>query len=57
MELVAYTDQQIRTLRVLLDTTEVQGYENCKNVVMMRDIIDHNQRVNVSDEEVENGEK
>ena len=57
MELVAYTDQQIRTLRVLLDTTEVQGYENCKNVVMMWDIIDHNQRVNVSDEEVENGEK
>lgn len=56
MELIAYTDQQIRTMRALLDMTEVHGLENCKNIVMMRDIIDHNQRVDVSEEEVKDGE-
>ena len=28
MILNSYTDEQFRTLRVLLDTTEVQGYQN-----------------------------
>jgi hypothetical protein len=40
---------------VLLDTTEVKGYDNCKNVVMMREIIDHGQIIEVKEEE--NGEE
>jgi hypothetical protein len=55
MKLHAYTGEQIRTLRVLLETTEVKGYDNCKNVVMMREIIDHGQIVEVKEEE--NGEE
>lgn len=55
MKLHAYTDEQIRTLRVLLETTEVKGYDNCKNVVMMREIMDHGQMVDVKEDE--NGEE
>jgi hypothetical protein len=55
MTLNAYTDEQFRTLRVLLETTEVKGYENCKNVVMMREILDHGRKVEVKEEE--DGEK
>ncbi len=47
----AYTEEQFRTLRVLLDTTEVQGYQNCKNVVMMMDILNHGRKVEVKEEE------
>lgn len=52
----AYTEEQFRTLRVLLDTTEVQGYQNCKNVVMMMDILNHGRKVEVKEEE-KDGEK
>lgn len=51
----AYTDVQFRTLRALLETTQVEGYENCKNIVMMREIIDHGKKVEVKEEE--DGEK
>ena len=51
MKLHAYTGEQIRTLRVLLETTEVKGYDNCKNVVMMREIMDHGQMVDVKEDE------
>jgi hypothetical protein len=52
----AYTDVQFRTLRALLETTQVEGYENCKNIVMMREIIDHGKKVEVKEEE-KDGEK
>lgn len=55
MKLHAFTDEQFRTLRVLLDITEVKGYDNCKNVVMMREIMDHGQMVDVKEDE--NGEE
>ena len=51
MILNSYTDEQFRTLRVLLDTTEVQGYQNCKNVVMMMDILNHGRKVEVKEDE------
>lgn len=58
MKLIAYTEEQIRTLRVLLETTEVKGLENCKNIVMMRDITDKYQIVEVDDlKEGDHGEE
>jgi hypothetical protein len=45
----AYTDDQIRTARVLLVSIEVKGYENCKKIVMLREIVDNLQRVEVSE--------
>lgn len=58
MKMYAYTDTQIRTARALLETTETKGYENCKNIVMLRDIIDHSQLVDVADKkEVEDGKE
>lgn len=51
MKLIAYTEEQIRTLRVLLDVTEVKGLENCKNIVMMREIVDRYQIVDVKEED------
>ena len=51
MKLIAYTEEQIRTLRVLLDVTEVKGLENCKNIVMMREIVDRCQIVDVKEED------
>lgn len=56
MEFNGYTDQQMQTLRVLLETTEVKGVENCKNIVMIKQIIDQGKRIKV-DEEVQDGEK
>jgi len=47
----AYTDEQFRTLRVLLEGIELRGYENCKNVVLMRQILDNGRRVEVKEEE------
>lgn len=35
-----YSENQIRTARVLLETISVAGYENCKNVVLLRQILD-----------------
>lgn len=49
MILNAYTDDQIRTVRVLLESIEVKGYENCKKVVMLKEIIENLQRVEVSE--------
>ena len=49
MILNAYTDDQIRTARVLLESIEVKGYENCKKVVMLKEIIENIQRVEVND--------
>lgn len=49
MEYIAYTDKQIRTLRALLDLTEVRGVENCTNIVNMRQIIDN--PLNIDDKE------
>ena len=49
MILNAYTDDQIRTARVLLESIEVKGYENCKKVVMLKEIIENLQRVEVSE--------
>ena len=51
MKLIAYTEEQIRTLRVLLETTEVKGLDNCKNIVMMREIVDRCQIVDVKEED------
>lgn len=55
MILNAYTDEQFRTLRVLLEGIELRGYENCKNVVMMRQILDNGCKVEVKEED--NGEE
>jgi hypothetical protein len=55
MILNAYTDEQFRTLRVLLEGIELRGYENCKNVVMMRQILDNGRKVEVKEDE--NGEE
>jgi hypothetical protein len=55
MILNAYTDEQFRTLRVLLEGIELRGYENCKNVVMMRQILDNGRKVEVKEED--NGEE
>ena len=55
MILNAYTDDQFRTLRVLLEGIELRGYENCKNVVMMRQILDNCRKVEVKEED--NGEE
>jgi hypothetical protein len=49
MILNAYTDDQIRTVRVLLESIEVKGYENCKKIVMLKEIIENLQRVEVSE--------
>jgi hypothetical protein len=35
-----YTDDQIQAAKVLLETLEVSGLENCKRVVMLRQILD-----------------
>lgn len=56
MILKAYTDEQWRTLRVLLEGLELRGYENCKNVVMMRQILDNGRNVEIKEEE-QDGEK
>ncbi len=53
MEYLAYTDNQIRTLRALLDLTEVRGVENCTNIVNMRQIIDSAQKIDVKEDEKE----
>ena len=55
MILNAYTEEQFRTLRVLLEGIELRGYENCKNVVMMRQILDNCRKVEVKEED--NGEE
>ena len=56
MEYLGYTDKQIRTLRALLDLTEVRGVENCTNIVNMRQIIDSAQKIDVK-EEVQDGKE
>jgi hypothetical protein len=38
--MIAYEDKQIESARVLLELIELRGYENCKNVVMLRQILD-----------------
>jgi hypothetical protein len=48
---MTYTDEQIRTARALLDMIEVHGYESCKNVVLLRQILDSPQK------EVKHGEE
>lgn len=50
MEYLGYTDKQIRTLRALLDLTEVRGVENCTNIVNMRQIIDSAQKIDVKED-------
>lgn len=49
MILNAYTDDQIRTARVLLESIEVKGYENCKKIVMLKEIVENLQRVEVNE--------
>jgi hypothetical protein len=55
MEYLAYTDNQIRTLKALLDLTEVHGIENTKRIIMMFQILEENKKVNV--EEVKDGKE
>lgn len=50
MEYLGYTDKQIRTLRALLDLTEVRGVDNCTNIVNMRQIIDSAQKIDVKED-------
>lgn len=38
--MVQYEDTQIRTARVLLEDLEVHGVENCRRVVLLRQILD-----------------
>ena len=38
--MILYEETKIRTARVLLESLEVRGYENCKNVVLLRQILD-----------------
>ena len=56
MEYLGYTEKQVRTLRALLDLTEVHGLDNCKNIVNMCQILDDNKRINVQ-EEVKDGKE
>jgi hypothetical protein len=55
MEYLAYTEKQIRTLKALLDMTEISGIENCKRIIMMFQILEENKKVNV--EEVKDGKE
>lgn len=56
MILNAYTDDQIRTARVLLESIEVKGYENCKKIVMLKEIVENLQRVEVNENVEREGE-
>ena len=38
--MIQYEDAQIRTARVLLEDLEVHGVDNCKRVVMLRQILE-----------------
>lgn len=42
--MILYDETQIRTARVLLESLEVRGYENCKNVVLLRQILDSGEK-------------
>ena len=42
--MILYGETQIRTARVLLESLEVRGYENCKNVVLLRQILDSGEK-------------
>nr|DAT38923.1 MAG TPA: hypothetical protein [Caudoviricetes sp.] len=42
--MILYEETQIRTARVLLESLEVRGYENCKNVVLLRQILDSGEK-------------
>lgn len=48
-----YTDDQIQAAKVLLETLEVSGLENCKRVVMLRQILDGDKPEN--EEEADDG--
>jgi hypothetical protein len=54
MEYLAYTEKQIRTLKALLDMTEISGIENCKRIIMMFQILDEHKMVK---EESEDGKE
>ena len=56
MILNAYTEDQIRTARFLLDSIEVKGYENCKKIVMLKEIVENLQRVEVNENVEKEGE-
>lgn len=56
MILNAYTEDQIRTVRVLLESIEVKGYENCKKIVMLKEIVENLQRVEVNENVEKEGE-
>ena len=56
MEYFGFTYQQIRTMRALLDMTEIHGLENCKNILMMNDILNKGRQIDVS-EEVKDGKE
>lgn len=56
MILNAYTDEQIRTARVLLESIEVKGYENCKKIVTLKEIVENLQRVEVNENVEKEGE-
>ena len=42
--MILYDETQIRTARVLLESLEVRGDENCKNVVLLRQILDSGEK-------------
>ena len=46
--MITYTENHIRTARVLLEELEVHGVENCKRIVMLRQILDSGNTTEVS---------
>ena len=54
--MISYTETQIRTARALLETLEVKGYDNCKRVVMLRQILDSGEKENEDGEDHRDGD-
>lgn len=47
--MVIFDDTKIRTACVLLEGLEVRGVENCKSVVLIRQILDSGERKETKD--------
>ena len=49
--MILFDDTKIQTARVLLEGLEVRGVENCKAVVLIRQILDSGERKETKDVE------